>query len=140
MRARLGVIAIEFPSAYAPDAARLPAEGPRHARRATAARRCSRSASRRTRPTRSATRLLKRIAVLAEELDVPIHCHVHETADEIEQGLAQHGVRPLERLRRLGLVGPRLIAGALRCTSTTPSSTLHGARGRDASPTARRRT
>ncbi|MGZ5650565.1 MAG: amidohydrolase family protein, partial [Usitatibacter sp.] len=29
---------------------------------------------------------------------------------EIEQGLAQHGVRPFERLRRLGLVGPRFIA------------------------------
>jgi len=53
---------------------------------------------------------MKRIAVLAEELDVSIHCHVHETAGEIEQGIAQHGVRPFERLRRLGVVGPRLIA------------------------------
>jgi 5-methylthioadenosine/S-adenosylhomocysteine deaminase len=54
--------------------------------------------------------MLKRIAVLAEELDLPIHCHVHETRGEIEQGVAQHGVRPFERLRRLGLVGARLIA------------------------------
>jgi 5-methylthioadenosine/S-adenosylhomocysteine deaminase len=36
--------------------------------------------------------------------------HVHETRDEIERGLARHGMRPLERLRRLGLVGPNLIA------------------------------
>jgi len=36
--------------------------------------------------------------------------HVHETADEIERGVARHGLRPLERLRRLGLVGPNLIA------------------------------
>ena len=41
---------------------------------------------------------------------MPIHCHVHETRAEIEQGVAQHGVRPLERLRSLGIVGPRLIA------------------------------
>jgi 5-methylthioadenosine/S-adenosylhomocysteine deaminase len=53
---------------------------------------------------------LKRIAVLAEELDIPIHTHLHETRGEIEQGVAQHGMRPLERLRRLGLVGPRLVA------------------------------
>ena len=54
--------------------------------------------------------MLKKIAVLAEELDLPIHCHVHETVAEIEHGLAQHGVRPFERLRRMGVVGPRLIA------------------------------
>jgi len=39
-----------------------------------------------------------------------VHTHVHETRGEIEQGLAQHGMRPLERLRRLGIVGPRLVA------------------------------
>jgi 5-methylthioadenosine/S-adenosylhomocysteine deaminase len=36
--------------------------------------------------------------------------HVHETLHEIEESLAQHGVRPIERLRRLGLLGPQLIA------------------------------
>jgi 5-methylthioadenosine/S-adenosylhomocysteine deaminase len=35
---------------------------------------------------------------------------LHETRDEIEEGLKQHGVRPLERLHRLGLLGPGLIA------------------------------
>ncbi|RDJ94107.1 MBL fold metallo-hydrolase, partial [Lacticaseibacillus rhamnosus] len=54
---------------------------------------------------------LRRIGVLAEELDLPIHCHVHETAAEVEEGVTQHGVRPFERLRRLGLVG--LSAGAI---------------------------
>src|SRR6185437_2172260 len=39
-----------------------------------------------------------------------IHTHVHETREEVEQGLARNGMRPLERLRRLGIVGPRLIA------------------------------
>lgn len=52
----------------------------------------------------------ERVATLAAELDVPIHCHVHETAQEVEDSLAQHGVRPLARLERLGLVGPQLIA------------------------------
>src|SRR5690606_10509029 len=53
---------------------------------------------------------LRRVATLAEELDLPIHTHVHETRDEIDAGLAKHGMRPLERLRSLGLVSPRLIA------------------------------
>jgi|TARA_B100000929_G_scaffold189284_1_gene149934 5-methylthioadenosine/S-adenosylhomocysteine deaminase len=53
---------------------------------------------------------LKRIAVLAEELDIPIHMHIHETSDEIEQSINQYGKRPLERLSDLGLLSSRLIA------------------------------
>ena len=46
----------------------------------------------------------------AEELDLPIHMHIHETADEVAQSVEQYGVRPLERLKTLGLLSPRLIA------------------------------
>ena len=53
---------------------------------------------------------LKRIAVLAEELDIPIHMHIHETNDEIEQSINQYGKRPLSRLSDLGLLSSRLIA------------------------------
>ncbi|HHC72853.1 MAG TPA: TRZ/ATZ family hydrolase [Thiotrichales bacterium] len=53
---------------------------------------------------------LERVATLAAELEVPIHIHLHETADEIRQSLEQHGVRPLERLHRLGLLSPSLVA------------------------------
>jgi 5-methylthioadenosine/S-adenosylhomocysteine deaminase len=53
---------------------------------------------------------LARVAALAERLDLRVHIHVHETAGEVEQSLAQHGVRPLERLARFGLVSPRLLA------------------------------
>lgn len=52
---------------------------------------------------------LQKIAVLADELDVPIHMHVHETAYEVEQTVATTGIRPIERLHRLGLLTPRLI-------------------------------
>jgi 5-methylthioadenosine/S-adenosylhomocysteine deaminase len=40
---------------------------------------------------------------------VDIHTHIHETGDEIRDSLKQYGVRPLERLARLGLLGPNLI-------------------------------
>jgi 5-methylthioadenosine/S-adenosylhomocysteine deaminase len=51
-----------------------------------------------------------KVAKLAAEVDVPVHVHLHETAHEIERSLAEHGVRPLARLERLGLLGPGLIA------------------------------
>jgi 5-methylthioadenosine/S-adenosylhomocysteine deaminase len=51
-----------------------------------------------------------KVAKLAAEVDVPVHVHLHETEQEIERSLAEHGVRPLARLERLGLLGPGLIA------------------------------
>ena len=53
---------------------------------------------------------LMRIETLAEELDIPIHMHVHETAFEIKQAIDQSGLRPLSRLNDKGLVSPRLLA------------------------------
>ena len=53
---------------------------------------------------------LERVQTLAEELDVPIHMHVHETADEITTNIEQHKNRPLKRLEELGLLTPRLLA------------------------------
>jgi len=53
---------------------------------------------------------LENIRMLAEELDAGIHMHVHETAFEVQQSLQLHGERPLARLQRLGLLGPRFQA------------------------------
>lgn len=53
---------------------------------------------------------LVRIRTLADELDLPIHMHIHETAFEVEESIRQFGVRPLERLRQLNLLTPRLQA------------------------------
>lgn len=47
---------------------------------------------------------------LAERLDIQMHCHIHETAGEVADGLKAHGVRPIERLGRLGLFNERMIA------------------------------
>ena len=53
---------------------------------------------------------LEKIRVVAEELDATIHMHVHETAFEVQQAVEQTGERPLARLGRLGLLGPRFQA------------------------------
>jgi 5-methylthioadenosine/S-adenosylhomocysteine deaminase len=109
IRASLGMIAVEFPSAYAADAAAYLHKG-------LATRDAYRGEELLTfclaphAPYTVSDETLRSIATIAEEIDAPVHTHLHETADEIAQGLAHSGVRPLERLRRLGLVGPRLIA------------------------------
>ena len=52
----------------------------------------------------------ERIRMLSDQLDVPVHCHVHETAHEVAESQQKYGQRPLARLERLGLVNDRLIA------------------------------
>ncbi len=53
---------------------------------------------------------LERVRTYADELDIPIHMHVHETADEVAESVAKTGERPLARLERLGLLTHRLLA------------------------------
>ncbi len=52
---------------------------------------------------------LIRIAALAEELDVPIHMHLHENSQEILDAVATDGRRPLQRMQDLGVISPRLL-------------------------------
>ena len=52
----------------------------------------------------------ERVRMLADQLDIPVHLHLHETAQEVEQSIAEHGQRPIARIDRLGLFNDRLIA------------------------------
>lgn len=51
---------------------------------------------------------LRKVAMLADELDVGIHIHLHENAQEIHDALRTTGMRPLTRLKQLELLSPRL--------------------------------
>ena len=53
---------------------------------------------------------LKQLRTLADELDLPVHTHLHETATEVAASVQQHGKRPLARLMELGLFTPALMA------------------------------
>ena len=53
---------------------------------------------------------LVRVRRLADELEIPVALPVHESAWELSESLARHGARPIERLARLGLVSPILVA------------------------------
>ncbi len=52
----------------------------------------------------------ERVRMLSDQLDMQVHLHTHETAQEIADSLKEYGQRPLARLDRLGLVSDRLIA------------------------------
>lgn len=51
-----------------------------------------------------------RVAEIAEQYDLKINLHLHESADEVTQSLAQINKRPIQRLHDIGLLSPRLIA------------------------------
>jgi 5-methylthioadenosine/S-adenosylhomocysteine deaminase len=53
---------------------------------------------------------MREIRKYATELGLPIHMHVHETAFEVEDAVARSGQRPLARLDALGLLDPDLSA------------------------------
>jgi len=109
IRASLGMIVIEFPSAWAETVAEYLHKGQqlhdhyRHHPRIT-------TAYAPHAPYTVSDSTLESIIMNAEELDIPIHMHIHETADEISQSIDQYGIRPLERLKNLGLLSPRLLA------------------------------
>ena len=109
MRAVVGIIAIGFPTAYAVDADDYLRKG-LQARDALRDEPLVGFTLAPHAPYTVSDETLARVSTLAEELDLPVHIHLHETAREVEESIARHGVRPLERLERFGLLSERLIA------------------------------
>ena len=109
MRACLGIVVIEFPTPYASDAQD-------YLRKGLAARDSLKNEELMSfcmaphAPYTVADSSFEQVVTLAEQLDLPIHVHLHETESEITDHIKQYGVRPLQRMQRLGLLGPRLIA------------------------------
>ena len=109
MRASLGVIVIEFPSAYASDA-----DDYLHKGLATRDEFKGEPLLAFTiaphAPYTITDKTFTKVVTLAEQLQCPIHVHIHETVGEIAGSVKEHGLRPLARLQKLGLLGPNLIA------------------------------
>jgi 5-methylthioadenosine/S-adenosylhomocysteine deaminase len=109
MRCVIGIIALKFASAYATDADDYLRKGLQTRDRLRDEPLVSFTLAPHA-PYTVDDATLSRVAMLAEELDLPVHIHVHETDAEIADSVQQHGVRPLARLDRLGLVNERLLA------------------------------
>jgi 5-methylthioadenosine/S-adenosylhomocysteine deaminase len=109
LRAALGIIVIEMPSAYASDAQDYLSKGLAtrdELKQESLLSFCIAPHA----PYTVSDKTFERVAMLQGELELPLHIHVHETRDEVEQSVARHGVRPLHRLQALGLVDANLIA------------------------------
>lgn len=51
---------------------------------------------------------IRRIRTLANELELPIQIHLHETSNEVSNSIRDRGQRPIERLNRMGLLSQDL--------------------------------
>jgi 5-methylthioadenosine/S-adenosylhomocysteine deaminase len=108
MRATVGITTLEFPTPYASDAADYLDKG-------LAAREKWRNhpligfCLAPHAPYTVSDASFERILTLSAQLNLPVHCHIHETRHEIEESLKQHEAQPLLRLKRLGLLGPGFI-------------------------------
>lgn len=117
LRAVLGITVIEFPSQYASDA-------DDYLRKGLATLDAWRDhpligfALAPHAPYTVSDKTFERIGALADELELPIHIHIHETAGEIADSLRDFGQRPIARLDQLGLLGPNLIG--VHATHLTP--------------------
>lgn len=47
---------------------------------------------------------------LADQYDTKIHMHIDETQSEIETSMKEYGMRPVERLQKLGFLSDRLVS------------------------------
>ena len=109
IRVSAGIIVLEFPSAYAADAQDYLNKGLATRDQFTGEPLVSFCFAPHA-PYTVSDRSFEQVAMYSQELDLPVHIHIHETTDEIKQSLERHGARPLERLNALGLLGPSLVA------------------------------
>ena len=109
MRANLGLLVLEFPSAYASDADDYLQKGfAAHDSWRNNALITSSIAPHA--PYTVSNQTFETVITYAEQLGLGIHIHLHETRDEIAQSVSQYGVRPMQRMLQLGLLGPNLVA------------------------------
>ncbi|HEY8520994.1 MAG TPA: TRZ/ATZ family hydrolase [Gammaproteobacteria bacterium] len=109
MRAVLGMIAIEMPTAWASHADEYLQKGLAVHDRFKGEPLVTTAFAPHA-PYSVADATLAKIRTLADELGVPIHMHVHETAHEVAAAVRDTGRRPLARLEALGLVTSALAA------------------------------
>jgi 5-methylthioadenosine/S-adenosylhomocysteine deaminase len=108
MRATIGIITLEFPTAYAADAEDYLSKGLATRDRLRDEPLLSFSFAPHA-PYTVSDKTFGQVVTYAEQLDLPVHIHLHETDEEIRQSIEQYGLRPLQRLQNLGLLGPNLI-------------------------------
>lgn len=109
IRANIGLVVLELPSNYANDADDYLLKG-LEARDQWREKALLTSSLAPHAPYTVTDRTFEKVLTYAEQLGVGIHTHLHEAVSEITRSMAQYGIRPLQRLAQLGVLGPNLIA------------------------------
>jgi 5-methylthioadenosine/S-adenosylhomocysteine deaminase len=109
MRAVVGLPVLEFPTAWAGNAAHYLDRAEQVFNEFSAESRL-RFALAPHAPYTVSDESFLRVRTLSDQLQLPVHVHVHETAFEVDDAFAKNGERPFSRLQRLGLVNEKLIA------------------------------
>ncbi len=109
IRAQLGLVVLEFPTAYAADADDYIQKG-LEARDSWRNNPLLTSSIAPHAPYTVADATFEKVITYAEQLGMGVHTHLHETTDEISRSIDQHGVRPIRRMANLGLLGPNVTA------------------------------
>jgi len=109
IRANLGLIVLEFPTSYAHDADDYLQKGLSSRDNWRGQDLLSTSLAPHA-PYTISDETFGKVLTYADQLGIGIHTHLHETQDEILQSVGQTGVRPLQRLANLGLLGPNMVA------------------------------
>ena len=109
MRANLGLAVLEFATNYASDADDYLRKG-FEAHDSWRGNALISSSIAPHAPYTVSNQTFEKIITYAEQLGLGIHTHLHETRDEISQSEAQYGMRPIQRLTELGLLGPNFVA------------------------------
>ncbi|MDP2247085.1 MAG: amidohydrolase family protein, partial [Nitrosomonadales bacterium] len=118
MRANIGLVVLEFPTSYASDADDYLLKG-LDARDAWRNHPLLTASLAPHAPYTVENRSFEKILTYAEQLGLGIHTHLHETTDEIAGSLDQYGVRPLQRLADIGVLGPNFFAA--HCVHLEPT-------------------
>jgi len=109
IRASVGMIVIDFPTAWAQTPDEYLQKGA-ELHQQVQSEPCVSTLLAPHAPYTVSEETLKKVIALRDQLGVGVHMHVHETVSEIEQYLQTHGVRPIAKLEQLGLLDQSLCA------------------------------
>jgi len=109
MRAAIGMIVLDFPTVWAQNTAEYLEKGLKirdeyreHSRIKTVFAPHA--------PYTVSEEALNQVRTYADEMDVPITMHIHETQAEVDQAVTETHQRPLSKLNELGFISPNLVA------------------------------
>ena len=123
MRANIGLVVLDFPTNYASDPQDYLNKGFifRDSWRDNAL--ISTSIAPHA-PYSVSDEAFKLISTYAEQLQMNIHTHLHETTAEVKESLQRYNMTPIQRLDKLGILGPNLTAAHCVHLDSTDTSLI----------------